>query len=101
MKNKTGKQYLLGVVFVALVGVFGTQIAAAQTCDVTWRKADNPRTISCSTYDPVGQTVCAEPGVRVQFASNGKLELLGWLIAIGAINDRIIFVVRMFLPIAL
>lgn len=91
MKSKSGKQHLYGFIFIALGVLFGGRVADAQTCNVTWRKADNPRTISGTTVIPAGQTVCAEPGVRVQFSSNGKLELRGQLRAIGAANDRIIF----------
>lgn len=91
VKNKTGKQYLFGFIFIALGVMFGNHIAAAQTCDVTWRKADNPRTISGTVVIPAGQTVCAEPGVRVQFTADGKLELRGRLTAVGTANDRIVF----------
>ena len=91
MKSRTGKQYLFGFIFITLGVLFGSQIANAQTCDVIWRKADNPRMITGTAVIPASQTVCAEPGVRVQFASNGKLELRGQLRAIGAANDRIIF----------
>lgn len=91
MKSKTGKQYLYRFIFITLGVLFGSQIADAQTCNVTWRKADNPRTISGTTVIPAGQTVCVEPGVRVQFTNNGKIELRGRIVAVGAANDRIIF----------
>src|SRR3712207_5214104 len=80
--------------FVLLAPLFlllSCQIARAQTCDVTWRKADNPRVISGTVTIPAGQTVCAEPGVVVQFTSNGQLHLFGQLIATGAANDPITF----------
>ncbi|HEX8281071.1 MAG TPA: hypothetical protein VF551_06820, partial [Chthoniobacterales bacterium] len=77
------------IAVLALIG--SSQIAGAQTCDVTWRKADNPRVICGTVVIPLGQTVCAEPGVVVQFTSNGQLHLFGQLIANGTPSDRITF----------
>ncbi|HLM01525.1 MAG TPA: Ig-like domain-containing protein, partial [Pyrinomonadaceae bacterium] len=75
--------------FIVLFGAAG--YAAAQTCDVTWRKAENPRVITSATTIPANQTVCVEPGVRVQFGAEGKITLFGRMAAVGAANDRIIF----------
>ena len=70
----------------------------AQTCDVTWRKIDNPHVISGTVTIPAGQTVCVEPGVIVQFTSNGQLHLLGNLIGTGAAADRITLVAQNSFP---
>ncbi len=67
------------------------QIANGQTCDVTWRKVNNPTVISADVTIPVGQTVCVEPGVVVQFTSNGKITLLGRMVARGAATNLITF----------
>ncbi len=82
----------LGSLIVVLLGLtFGGPPADAQTCDVTWRKADNPRVISGTVTIPAGQTVCVEPGVRVEFRANGKLVLDGRLVAAGTATERIEF----------
>ncbi len=86
MKSKRSKKYVLGFVFAAFGVLFGNQIAAAQTCDVMWRKVDNPRVISGTVTIPAGQTVCAEPGVIVQSASGTNLDVLWKLAASG--NSR-------------
>ncbi len=91
MKNKTGKHYLFGFVFVALGVLLGSQIIHAQTCDVTWRKIDNPHTISGTVTIPAGQTVCVEAGVQVQFTSDGQLNLNGQIVGAGIVADRITF----------
>jgi hypothetical protein len=93
MKNKTNWRFILNFVALNICILFGVDSAAGQApnCDVIWRKAENPRVINGTMQIPANQTVCAEPGVRVQFASNGKIELRGRLTAIGAANDRIIF----------
>ncbi|HEX8733753.1 MAG TPA: FG-GAP-like repeat-containing protein, partial [Pyrinomonadaceae bacterium] len=72
-------------------GFFGASLATAQTCDVTWRKAENPRMISNATTIPAGQTVCAEPGVVVQFGSQGEINLFGTLIAQGTAAEPVRF----------
>ena len=61
------------------------------TCDVTWRKVDNPHVISGTVTIPANQTVCVEPGVIVQWADNSKIDLLGQIIGTGASADRIMF----------
>jgi hypothetical protein len=38
---------------------------------------------------PAGQTICVEPGAVVQFTSNGKIELLGRMVATGTPTERI------------
>ena len=91
MKSRTGKQYIFGFVFAALGVLFGSQIAAAQTCDVTWLKVNNPRVISSTQTIPAGQTVCVEPGVVVQFTTDGEIRLYGQLKAIGTSAERITF----------
>ncbi|HZH34381.1 MAG TPA: hypothetical protein VEX64_06035, partial [Pyrinomonadaceae bacterium] len=93
MRRKTNREYLLSLAAVVFCILSGLTEATAQMpgCDVTWRKIDNPRVISGTQTIPAGQTVCAEPGVRVQFAANGKLELRGRIVAQGASNDRIVF----------
>ena len=88
---KSSKQYIFGFIFATLVIVFGSQIAVAQTCDSTWRKADGPRIISSEMTIPAGQTVCVEGGVHVEFGHFGELKLLGQLVGIGTAEDRILF----------
>ena len=76
--------------FVALVAPdFVSAIAFGQeqmtqpsrtTCDVTWRKVDNPHVISGTVTIPANQTVCLEPGVVVQWADNSRIDLLGQMI---------------------
>jgi hypothetical protein len=93
MKGKKRARFLFGFVFTAaLIALFGSQkIAHAQTCNVIWRKADNPRLINGVQTIPAGQTVCAEPGVRVNFTSSGELNLFGNLIVQGSAADPVIF----------
>jgi hypothetical protein len=91
MKKTASVPVLLPGLFVAALLIVMTQFASAQTCDVTWRKADNPRVISGTVTIPATQTVCAEPGVVVQFSSNGRLNLLGRILAIGTPAERITF----------
>ena len=64
---------------------------AGTTCDVTWRKVDNPHVISGTVTIPANQTVCVEPGVIVQWADNSEIDLLGQIIGTGASADRITF----------
>ncbi len=85
-------------VLVAALTFVGATALPAQTCDVTWRKVDNPHVISGTVTIPAGQTVCAEPGVNVQFTSNGQLHLLGNLVGTGAAADRITFVAQNGFP---
>ena len=91
MKSKRSKKYLLGFVFAAFGVLFGSHIAVAQTCDVTWRKADNPRVISGTVTIPAGQTVCAEPGVIVQSASGTNLDVYGNLLLQGTAAEPVVF----------
>lgn len=89
MKTQFFWRSILFGLFCVLCGTINT---AAQSCDITWRKIDNPRVISGTVTIPAGQTVCAEPGVVVQFAADGKLNLLGRLIAHGTETERIALV---------
>ena len=75
----------------AVVLLFGSQLAHAQACDVTWRKADGPHVIAGAVTIPAGQTVCVEPGVQVQFTDGGQLDLQGTIIGTGIASDRIQF----------
>ncbi len=79
--------------FLALTFVFtgGVIDVIAQTCDVTWRRADNPRVISGAVTIPAGQTVCVESGVQVEFAADGELILNGRLTGAGTADQRITF----------
>ena len=70
--------------------LFGVPVLA-QTCDITWRKADNPRVISGTVTIPAGQNVCIEPGVIVQFNDDGKLNLIGRIVGIGTAAEHITF----------
>ena len=79
------------IVLAAGLLLYGYSHSSAQTCDVTWRKADNPRVISANITIPAGQTVCVEPGVVVQFTSNGKITLLGRIVASGTAAEPITF----------
>ncbi len=80
----------------ALLGA--SQFVTAQTCDETWQKADNPHVISGTVTIPAGRTVCIEPGVHVEFASDGKLHLFGSLIGAGGSADRITFMAPASFP---
>lgn len=94
MKNSS----VLTFIFTVLGIFFSSQTAVAQVCDVTWRKADNPRTISGTVTIPAGQTVCVEAGGRVQFASDGQLILNGRIVGAGAAADRIVFAAANVFP---
>ncbi len=85
------KLRLRQVVFVLFAFFFGGHLAIAQTCDVTWRKADNPHVISGTVTIPANQIVCLEAGVQVQFASDGVLDLLGTIVGDGTASDPITF----------
>ncbi len=91
MKNPMDQRSAL--LFSLLVSLWALPAvnARAQTCDVTWRKADNPRVISNNVTIPEGQTVCVEPGAVVQFTSNGKITLLGRIVAPGTAAEPITF----------
>jgi hypothetical protein len=91
MKKLVNVHFGFTAAFAAALVVFASQSSEAQTCDVTWRKADNPRVISGTVTIPANQTVCAQPGVMVQFSSNGKLNLFGRINAIGTPAERITF----------
>lgn len=75
----------------AIANVLFNVSILAQTCDTTWRKADNPHVISGTVTIPAGQTVCIEPGVQVQFADDGKIHLLGSIIGTGTAAEHITF----------
>ena len=91
MKNLIDKAIFFNLYIIASCLTCWTSFAQAPNCDVTWRKADNPRIISGTQTIAANQNVCAEPGVVVQFASDGKLNLFGRLIAIGTEKERITF----------
>jgi hypothetical protein len=100
MKKQVRKHRVFSF-FLAVFCLLGAaNFAQAQTpgCDVTWRKADNPRVISGTQTIPANQNVCAEPGVVVQFASDGKLNLLGRLTATGTPDERIAFTATNVFP---
>ncbi len=80
------------LLLAALTLLVGSQYASAQTCNVTWRKADNPHVISGTVTIPADQTVCLEAGVQVQFASEGSLDLLGNIVGAGTAGDPITFI---------
>ncbi|HEX8248508.1 MAG TPA: hypothetical protein VF599_10075, partial [Pyrinomonadaceae bacterium] len=93
MKKHVGWHWLFSVFLTVSCLLCWTNLVQAQTpgCDVTWRKADNPRVINGIVTIPANQNVCAEPGVIVQFAADGKLNLLGRLTATGTSDERITF----------
>ncbi|HEX8736268.1 MAG TPA: FG-GAP-like repeat-containing protein [Pyrinomonadaceae bacterium] len=88
---KIDKRKGCSLVVLFLIGLFGVSFTAAQTCDVTWRKADNPRVISGTVTIPAGQTVCAEPGVIVQSASGAQLDVYGNLLLQGTAAEPVVF----------
>lgn len=100
MKKQVGKYFLFSFFLILSCLPGWTNLARAQTpgCDLIWRKADNPRVISGTVTIPSNQNVCAEPGVIVQFASDGKLNLLGRLTAIGTPDERITFTASNVFP---
>ncbi|MGB7924353.1 MAG: Ig-like domain-containing protein [Pyrinomonadaceae bacterium] len=95
MKSKGGNHFVFSF-GLALLWMFlsGQAVFAQQppACTETWRKADNPHVISGTVTISSAQTVCVEPGVRVQFNSNGAVILNGRLIGTGTSADRIMFV---------
>ncbi|MDQ3799863.1 MAG: Ig-like domain-containing protein [Acidobacteriota bacterium] len=93
MRKQVRKHCLFRLFLAVCCLLWWTGLVQAQTpgCDVVWRKADNPRVINGVVTIPANQNVCAEPGVIVQFASDGKLNLLGRLTATGTSNERIRF----------
>jgi hypothetical protein len=93
MNHQCVKRFIMGFGLVLASLFLGAQAALAQavTCDVTWRKADNPRVISGTVTIPANQTLCIEPGVIVQFNDSGRLHIYGRMIAIGTSAEHITF----------
>ncbi len=90
--SKKGRKHFIfsfGLVFFYLLCSGQATFAQTPTCDITWRKIDGTRVISTTLTIPAGQTVCIEPGVRVEFVGEGKIVLDGRLIGMGASDDRI------------
>lgn len=85
------RHFFLKFLFIVFSVFFGSQFAAAQTCDQTWRKVDNPRVISGEVTIPAGQTVCVEPGAVVQFTADGAIHLFGRITGAGTSAERITF----------
>lgn len=70
-----------------------TPVCANIGSDETWTLADSPYVI-CGTFTPTvnpGVTLMIEPGVVVEFAQNGRLDIQGTLLAIGTPNQQITF----------
>lgn len=90
MNYKIQAFFLLSVLLLILSGS-GNSAAQAPACDVSWRRVDSPRVVSGTQTIPAGQHVCVEPGVVVQFAADGKLNVLGRISAAGTEQERISF----------
>ncbi len=91
MKSRKLNRHFFRLSLVVLGVMFGDHIAAAQTCDVTWRKIDNPHIISGTVTIPANQRVCIEPGVIVQWANGAKIDLNGSIVGLGTSAERITF----------
>ncbi len=72
MRTLQTRNVFLSIAFVFICVITAGLEVSAQTCDVTWRKVDNPRVISGEVAIPAGQTVCVKAGVQVQFAADGN-----------------------------
>ena len=57
----------------------------------TWTKINSPYLVTGAIMVANGSTLTIQPGVKVEFQGNYKFMNLGQIIAVGAINDSIIF----------
>jgi hypothetical protein len=78
------------IVFSALASA-QTNVSGFINANTTWTLAGSPYIVTGNALLSQGFTLTIDPGVVVKFDNNNALQIDGQLIAIGTVNQRIIF----------
>ena len=76
---------------ISLIAIGQTNVSGGINEDTNWTLANSPYIITGNTVVFGNNTLTIEPGVIVKFDDNVQLRIQGSLIAIGNINNNIIF----------
>lgn len=93
------KKILLNWTFlISLIAMGQTNVSGGINEDTNWTLANSPYIITGNTVVFGNNTLTIEPGVIVKFNDNVQLRIQGSLIAIGNIDNNIIFTSNNFNP---